>query len=376
MKYNKLVIASTNALDKRINQLFTTRELVGRGINVEYWDVSALTYNIKMPLDQVEGIKMVSFKTHKDLEAYIKHNHSSKTLYLVYMNYCYKTAFLYRILSRYNQDMAYCVNGVLPPLNSLSGKFRNIKISKVLKNRFASLLKNTKLFAPLKYQLNTCKDAEVDYKIDAKTKIIPFNSTDWGTAQQIEDFKIEEPYVVFIDEYLPLHPDKSITGLENIDIDRYYSSVNNVFSLIEKQMKCKVVIAAHPIAQAYKKNNPFDGREIYFYKTNSLVKRSVGVISHCSTAFSFVALFNKPLIVLTSDDIKIHMFIIHEFCSVYSTILGAKLVNMDHLPSELKFSKVDKERYSAYKYNYVTNLESENKSNADILYSILRGDYE
>lgn len=376
MKYTKLVIVSTNELDKRINQLFVIRELIKRGVQVEYWNVSALTYNITMPLDEVEGVNMVTFSKYKEIKAYILNHLSPKTLYLVYMNFDGKTAFLYRLLSKYHQDMAYCVNGVLPALPFNSSRWKNFKLSRVLRNRFCTLLKKTKLFAPLKYQLNTCGLAEVDYKIDEKTKIIPFNSTDYVTAQKMEDFKIEEPYLVFIDQYLPLHPDNQVLGFKAIDVDKYYASINYVFSLLEERMKCRVVIAAHPIAQEYKKHNPFDGREIYFYKTNSLVKKSMGVICHHSTAISFIALFNKPMIVLVSDEIKERMTRIYDYCNVFSSILGGKLVNMDHLPSEIEFPQVDKDKYSAYKYNYVTNLESEYKSNADILYSILSGDYE
>ena len=93
MKYTKLVIISTNDLDSSINQLFGTRGLIKRGVDVEYWNVSALTYNIKMPLDDVEGLTKRDFTSFSDFRAYVRKTGSKTTLYLVYMNFDGKTAF-------------------------------------------------------------------------------------------------------------------------------------------------------------------------------------------------------------------------------------------------------------------------------------------
>ena len=165
MKYTKLVIISTNDLDSRINQLFGTRGLIKRGVDVEYWNVSALTYNIKMPLDDVEGLTKRDFTSFSDFRAYVRKTGSKTTLYLVYMNFDGKTAFCYRELSKQGLSMAYCVNGVLPPIASIKSRIAKFNLLRVLNNRIWSVLKGTKLFAPLKYQLNTCVKAEVDYKI-------------------------------------------------------------------------------------------------------------------------------------------------------------------------------------------------------------------
>lgn len=146
--------------------------------------------------------------------------------------------------------------------------------------------------------------------------------------------------------------------------------------MIEEQEHCRVVIAAHPIAQSYKEHNPFNGREIFFYKTNSLVKNAKGVICHHSTAISFVSIFKKPLIVLTSDAIIANMSMINEYCKSFAAILGGRLINMDHIPDDVRFKPIEEDKYLAYKYNYVTNPSSESHTNEEILYSILEGRYE
>lgn len=376
MKYTKLVIISTNNLDSRINQLFGTRELVARGVEVEYWNVSALTYNIKMPLDDVAGLTKRDFTSLSDFRGYVRKTGSKTTLYLVYMNFDAKTAFCYRELSKQGLSMAYCVNGVQVPITSIKYRIANFNLLRVLNNRICRILKCTKLFAPLKYQLNTCIKAEVDYKIDKSTKMIAFNSTDFVASKHVQNLDIQTPYIVFIDQYLPLHPDIKVAGMHSINPDLYYKSINHFFSMIEEQEHCRVVIAAHPIAQSYREHNPFEGREIFFYKTNSLVKKAKGVICHQSTAISFVSIFKKPVIVLTSDDIISNMGLINECCKSNAVILGGRLINMDHIPDDVKFEPIDEDKYSAYKYNYVTNPSSESHTNEEILYSILEGRYE
>lgn len=376
MKYTKLVIISTNDLDSRINQLFGTRGLIKRGVDVEYWNVSALTYNIKMPLDDVEGLTKRDFTSFSDFRTYVRKTGSKTTLYLVYMNFDGKTAFCYRELSKQGLSMAYCVNGVLPPIASIKSRIAKFNLLRVLNNRICSVLKSTKLFAPLKYQLNTCLKAEVDYKIDKSTKMIAFNSTDFVASKHVKDLYIQTPYIVFIDQYLPLHPDNKVAGLHAINPDLYYKSINHFFSMIEEQEHCRVVIAAHPIAQRYKEHNPFDGRDIFYYKTNSLVKNAKGVICHHSTAISFVSIFKKPIIVLTSDAIIANMSMINEYCKSFAAILDGRLINMDHIPDDVRFEPIDEDKYSAYKYNYVTNPSSESHTNEEILYSILEGRYE
>lgn len=376
MKYTKLVIISTNDLDSRINQLFGTKELITRGVEVEYWNVSALTYNVKMPLDDVAGLIKRDFTSLSDFRGYVRKTRSKTTLYLVYMNFDGKTAFCYRELSKQGLSMAYCVNGVQVPITSIKSRIAKFNLLRILNNRICSVLKCTKLFAPLKYQLNTCIKAEVDYKIDKSTKMIAFNSTDFVASKHVQDLDIQTPYIVFIDQYLPLHPDNKVVGMHSINPDLYYKSINHFFSKIEEQEHCRVIIAAHPIAQSYKEHNPFDGREIFFYKTNSLVKNAKGVICHHSTAISFVSIFKKPIIVLTSDAIISNMGLINECCKSNAVILGGRLINMDHMPNDVRFKPIDEDKYLAYKYNYVTNPSSENHTNEEILYSILEGRYE
>ena len=381
MNYSKLVITSTYTLERRTIELFQLDELVKRDIEIEYWDVGPITYKIQFETQVIDGIKIVKFETKEEFSKYVKQTACKCTLYLVYMNFAPKTYFCYRELSKHNLDIAYCVNGVMPPLPSSLITTVNLP-RKILKNLFNSntwlhfifrAIKKLPLLKPLRFQFNTCKCAQVDYKINEKTKIIPFNSTDFNASKKELLDEINKPYYVFIDEYLPFHPDTLISGMRFMEADIYYQNMNRFFDRIESETGIDVIIAAHPIALKYKEYNYFKGRRVLFYKTASLIKHSIGVFNHCSTAMSLAIIFKKPIITLISDDMKVKVRSFYNECKYVGEYINSKIINIDHLPNNINFTSIDDYIYNNYKYDFLTNPESEKLSNADILYSVLMG---
>lgn len=114
---------------------------------------------------------------------------------------------------------------------------------------------------------------------------------------------INDRYVVYIDQYFPSHPDlqeaEPNTNWDALKIS-FYASINRFFDLIEKQLNCRVIIAAHPVAD-YHEQNPFNGREIIWYQTAELIKDSIAVCLHYSNSSAFVAFFDKPFVLVDCE---------------------------------------------------------------------------
>lgn len=378
MLYEKLIVISTNCLDKRIVTLFGLNEIISSGISVEYWNITNLTYHESLQQETVEGVVLQDFNTINGFRTAVRGCISKPYLFLVYANYGAKTFFCYRELSKINANIAYCVNGVFPAYRSserLKGLMK-ANIKNFLINRYYGILKKTCLLKPLNYQFNTCKNAVPSYKIDNNTKIIPFNSTDFISTRVKEERLIENPYIVYIDQFLPLHPDRKLTVKKDLDPIKFYSSLNSLFDRIEQKTGKQVVIAAHPVATSYKTNNPFHGRKLYFSKTKQLVEHCDGIMTHHSTAFTMAIVYKKPIIFITSDEIQLNACNVHKMACKLTTLIDGQLVNMDHTESFGLFKEVNPALYDNYKYGYMTNFESEYKKNSDILISVLRGDYE
>jgi len=121
---------------------------------------------------------------------------------------------------------------------------------------------------------------------------------------QIRDLEAsrKDRFVVYLDNYYPLHPDldESEPELKHAQLAlTFFQSINRFFAEVETQMDCKVVIAAHPVADY--SNNPFEGREIIFGQTAELIRDSIAVCLIHTASANYIAMFDKPLVILECD---------------------------------------------------------------------------
>ena len=371
MADTKLIILATHGMVKRIEILFGIGELVAMGVQIEYWNLSDVTYNESIVGYPIDGVTNIDIKTRQDFTSRVKNNVGSPCKYVVYMNYTQATCFVYRILSKYNAKMIYCADGVLPaPAKTSVSHLASINIRKRARLAFFHLIKHSNLFKPLEYQLNTCDRSRVDYKVDTKTKFVPFRTTDYILSQKTEVKLVDFPYIVFIDQYLPYHPDMMLHG-KNVNAQIYFKGLRSFFDKIEQDSGKKIIIAAHPKALNYQKSNPFGERMIFYGKTNSLIKFCDGVINHYSTAISFGVIFNKPMVIAVSDDIITKLPSCYEQCRTFASVLGLNLYNVDHLPANPIRFEYHKDDYSKYFYDYLYASGLDERSNSELLYQIL-----
>ena len=180
-----------------------------------------------------------------------------------------------------------------------------------------------------------------------------------------DDAYIDDNYAIFLDEYVPFHPDYLHHGIEpDCDPENYYTELNHFFKFFEKCFGLSVLIAAHPRANYQKRKNLFDGRQIVIGNTIHYVKYSTIVLSHLSTAKSFSILYNKPIIFLDSDSYSLRF---REEILGHATALGESPVNISN---DLHLNKlngqIDKELYKSYKETYIKEAGTPEKPVWDV----------
>jgi len=118
-------------------------------------------------------------------------------------------------------------------------------------------------------------------------------------------FEHEENIAVFLDEYLPFHPDRLYDGVKDlIGHEEYYSMLDRFFRRVEDRLKLEVVIAASPRSD-YGNNPDFlKGRKCIKGRTAELVRKSRFVMAHDSSSLTFANLFQKPVMFLTSKKLS------------------------------------------------------------------------
>ena len=180
-----------------------------------------------------------------------------------------------------------------------------------------------------------------------------------------DDAYIDDNYAIFLDEYVPFHPDYLHHGVKpDCDPEIYYSELNRFFKFFENSFGLPVLIAAHPRADYSIRDNPFDGRKIILGKTIHYVKYSTIVLSHASTAKNFAILYNKPIVYIDSDN---YSFILREGILGHATALGESPVNISN---DLHLNKlngqIDKELYKSYIETYIKEAGTPEKPVWDV----------
>ena len=266
--------------------------------------------------------------------------------------------------------MSHCffARGFLPTgsnnygLSELIGKIKKIFISKkiisAILNKKANLYRKLKIIKPYNFVFCTGQEAKNTYS--DVSKIVNVNYFDYDAyfikKKETNMSVIDSKYCVFLDDNLIQSIDFKILEIKTITPKSYYESLNRFFSLIEKKFNLKVLIAAHP--KSNYKNSEFIERQCYKNMTNELVKNCEFVLTHYSSAISFAVCYKKTIFFIYNDEMKKLNYIYSNINNI-SKYLDSKMYNIDDINAvnELFIDGVNEEKYSMYKYEYLTSKD-------------------
>lgn len=194
-------------------------------------------------------------------------------------------------------------------------------------------------------------------------QIIKTHNLDYDIYLKIKDRPKEkgDPYFLFIDENLPFHVDFAYQGGRSpVTKENYYPLIKKVLLKIASSLLIKPKIALHPrtedlvIEKKYYGNFP-----MYKYKTGELIKDCSFIVCHTSTSIQMAVLFNKPIIFVTTNELKCSTegFIIEQ----YASELGTSSINLNDDFSCLNWAdmlKIDMEKYELFRRKYIKMDES------------------
>lgn len=380
--YDKLIILHTANYSRKIRDFYGVDTLIKKGFDVEFWNCGRITVEERLSSIKSDGLTLVNINSLSELDNEIKNHLGTKCLFLSYINYAFYSYKLYLTLSSYKVDILYSAAGWMPIQvfeHSIKKRINRLRVQglfNMIRNRYYFYKLLSHKFTPLKFVMESCGAARADYKISKKTVRIACNSGDYECFMKTDPYELADktPFAVFIDQYIPYHNDNLLLGKAMINPKDYYDPLNQYFDEFEKINNCKIIIAAHPSAVKYVKENPFNGRIIEYNKSAELVKGAVCVLAQFSTAISFAVLGSKPLILLTSDEIENNREHMRIHIQTFHNMLGCEVQNVNH-PSSYVSKDVNKELYETYKYMLLTTKQSENSWNADIIESIAKGTY-
>lgn len=338
----KIIFLIGGPLTKR--WLFNYRiDELSQFFEVEYWDCSAL---IAHPYRVSEEIKRDYVHLIDSFDGLDKRlvQQPWDAILVPEIGFCEEN---YPLLKRISEKIRYCLMidiwsyNLLDYVDSLTSKDNDATQSSfTLKRWLKSRLHKLKSFIKPSAQTHhavvdydkACRDLFEIYDISYNpTAQYSINHVDFEKYLEVkaQHKRRKDKYIVYVGQYFPLHPEYAMVE-PNVDfkalVEPFYKSLNAFFDHLEETYQCPVVIAEHPSGN--NQGNPYNAREVVFYQTAELIRDSYAACMHCTNAFSMVALFDKPVAILTCDALRVSRNLGGRTAK-FASILNAPLVDMD-----------------------------------------------
>jgi len=320
--YNNIYILSRTPISDNYISVYGVWNFIDKGFNVHLWDLTPI-FDLDAEKDVAISDLSVNpaFRIFKTKEEFIHEIERlpKDALLIPHITISFESLWIYRLISKNSLDYAVCNIFSFPDFG-IKGESLYKKgnlcffLKKLIKNLTVRDIVNKfrSLFPGLFFCLTGIKPANYfiaggkkaleyhSYCLDKSTEICETHSFDYDVyleeiAKDAFIFDSDMRYAVFLDQFLPFHPDRLYFEKFGIDPSMYYSSLSGFFDHLSDKLGIEIVIAAHPRADYDEKPDYFNGRKVIKGQTCRLVKNSEFVITHDSTTISYAVLYKKPI---------------------------------------------------------------------------------
>lgn len=400
-KIKKIIFITAYPFNQQDYNRFGIEILRRNGLTVEIWDItSCLHKNFEDQLREEDPVNVNGLRIFKQRGEICNAISvlDKGCLINCFIEYSIKTFFVFRAISKFKID--YFVFGmvsfpspysvqtsIIQKIGSIPKKISSLKFREIFEHILNKiLLKYYFIFgiAPAAIiLLGGTKSIESSlYPVNTTTTRLWTHSLDYDIYLQqcIEPDAAHSVTGVFLDEYLPLHPDFLYMGIKSpISSDDYYPKVCSFFEILEKNMNARILIAAHPKSDYESSPDYFRGRIISKGNTALLVRKSSFVIAHMSTSITFAVLYEKPVLFITMDNLQKLIsgkYIPGLYIPSIASELGRKTINIDHVSGfDLdREMEIDHEAYFRYRDLYIKKQGTPEKPLWEIFCSYIKQD--
>lgn len=194
---------------------------------------------------------------------------------------------------------------------------------------------------------------------DERTQFLTVHSNTYEEAlsNQKEARIVENKYCVWLDSYIPYHPDLANMGA-TVNAEAYYSSLRKFFLWIQEKYNIEVVISAHPRSDYEKHSEAYAGFRVIKGNTCLLVRDADFVLTAASTSFLYAVTYSKPMIFIYQNALEESLPTHIRFIDALGKEFGKKVINIDKFDYTDKSSvdeqlKINKELYQRSAESYI-----------------------
>ena len=233
------------------------------------------------------------------------------------------------------------------------------------------------------YNYSICNSIQNFEKLSAiknrkhlKKEIIKANSIDYSnfiiSLDENRPKISKEKYGIFIDTGGPKNiSDDLLEGVRHpLTVSKWYPSLSKFFDRVELLNNLIIYIVPHPKSKFIEYPAEFYGRKAVKEWLPEVVKNCELLCTRNSTAISYGVAHKKPIIILSSDELKLkkNKNYMNEN-SYFASELSAKQININNFNDDeinLENIKIDQQKYENYKKKYLSSLKN-NKPNYKII---------
>jgi len=371
-KITKIIYFIESPFNQRDYERFGIEVFLRDGFEVFVWDFTPFLHTevyrkVKVP-DPINYEHHRQFLTKKEALAAIGKEFDS-SFAVSFIGYNFESFPIYKILSKKKVPYSVFMANALPSVIQKHQPGGIIK--KILRATHKKLINYDFVSIPHRYLgiADACFNLaggeysnHYKYPVGPKTKTLWLHTLDYDIYLK-ERNKLVEPKKnmgVFLDEYLPFHPDFiHMQEKPYCTAEEYYPHICKFFDLLEGNYGVRINIAAHPRSRYEELPDYFGGRSVIRGQTVNMVRESEFVIAHCSTALNFAVLYNKPVVFITTE--KLEQSPMGPFIKLMASWFGKLPININN-PIEIDWDKeltIDKKAYSKYKNCYIKKNGSE-----------------
>lgn len=327
-----------------LNKILYIPECVRAGLDVKYLNLAKLVGGEVQGLSSKDCIE-INVSTLSEFDELLL-KFQGDTLFNVQIGYEHRWENIFNIIrKRCSLTSIFAVGKFPKPDADMVINFK--RIASLYRKLWSKLFESNDGFYP-DYVFAAGKVAA--YPFLGKSKIVKIELREFEEIVGKSFIDLPEKYMVFVDQYIPFHPDRILTGITAIDGELYYKSLLMFFSDLEKATGMEVVVAAHP-----KSNYPpnfFGGRKSLTNSTEELISKSSLVLSHFSTAVCHAVKYTKPLIFITSTSET--GLDIERYVMPFARYFNAPCYQLGSRVGRFTAYEIDATKYDNYKFDFLT----------------------
>ena len=382
---SKIIYLIEQPLDERNYARFGIQTWIDRGWDVEIWDLTPFLYP-KVWRDFIgRGKKLKEFNGYFPIKALtelkVRYELCENAGYFI--DFTGETYYSMRIKWRLIQKgvlRVICATGSMPEPH---GGKQEIMIKKILKRFHVGPIKffqwalnvalRNLMFQFIRPEIGVAAGSLSLHSLSHVNKIVQAHNLDYDIYLEIKDVidTSASRQVVFLDQDYCFNSDFIYGGSSSpITSGKYFPAISKTLHKISEELQISMCIAAHPRSTYLQQNQDyFEGISIKYGVTAQLIRDCSVVLCHNSTAIQLAVLFEKPIIIVTTDELN-NASEVRESIACFATALGKSIINIDGDLNKIDWQKelrVDCQKYAEYKKKYVKMNESLEKKSWDIL---------